>query len=165
MARFAETKKKILSIDEAKEMSGRHREKGASVGLTNGCFDILHCGHLSLLERARSMCDILIVGVNDDQSVQLLKGPSRPVNPAMDRARLVAGLECVTAVVIFSGRTADALITEILPSCYFKGGDYTRDNLPEYDTVQRLGVRPVFLDLEDGQSTTATIQRILSAYL
>ena len=93
MARFADTKQKIISVEEAKEMARSHRQTGDSVGLTNGCFDILHSGHLSYLERARSMCDILIVGVNDDESVRLLKGPSRPINPAMERARLVAGLE------------------------------------------------------------------------
>lgn len=109
------------------------------------------------------MCDILIVGVNDDESVRLLKGPSRPINPAMERARLVAGLECVSAVVIFSDRTADKLIEQIVPTRYFKGSDYNLHNLPERDTVRRLGVTPVFLDLEDGQSTTATIGRILSA--
>ena len=162
MARFADTKRKIISIEEAKAMASRHRQTGASVGLTNGCFDILHSGHLSYLERARSICDILIVGINDDESVRLLKGPFRPVNPAMDRARLVAGLECVSAVVIFSDRTADKLIEQIVPSCYFKGSDYNLHNLPERDTVQRLGVTPVFLDLEGGQSTTATIRRILS---
>lgn len=163
MERFAETKRKIIGIEEAKAMSSRHRKAGASVGLTNGCFDILHSGHLSYLEKARSMCDVLIVGVNDDESVRLLKGPSRPINPATDRARLVAGLECVSAVVIFSDRTADKLIEEIMPSCYFKGSDYNLDNLPERDTVRRLGVTPIFLDLEDGQSTTATIERILTA--
>ncbi len=163
MARFADTKQKIISVEEAKEMARSHRQTGDSVGLTNGCFDILHSGHLSYLERARSMCDILIVGVNDDESVRLLKGPSRPINPAMERARLVAGLECVSAVVIFSDRTADKLIEQIVPTRYFKGSDYNLHNLPERDTVRRLGVTPVFLDLEDGQSTTATIGRILSA--
>lgn len=162
MAGFADTKRKIVGLEQAREMSRSSREGGATVGLTNGCFDILHCGHLCLLEKARGMCDILIVGVNDDWSVRLLKGPSRPINPVADRARLVAALECVTAVVVFGDRTADRLITEIMPSCYFKGSDYSPDNLPEFGTLQRLAVRPVFLDLEDGQSTTATIRRILS---
>lgn len=163
MRPFVDTKRKVVSIEEAAGISRHHREAGSSVGLTNGCFDILHCGHVNLLERSRSMCDFLIVGVNDDESVRLLKGPTRPVNPEQDRARLVAGLECVTAVVVFDDPTADNLISGILPSCYFKGGDYNPDNLPEFSTLQRLRVSPVFLDLEDGWSTTSTIQRIIRA--
>ncbi len=161
MGSFVSTSRKVVDLEEARGISRHYREAGSSVGLTNGCFDILHSGHLNLLERARSLCDFLIVGINSDASVRCLKGPSRPINPERDRARLVAGFECVTAVVIFDEPTADELVAAILPSCYFKGGDYNPANLPEYATLQRLGVSPVFLSLEDGRSTTSTIQRIL----
>jgi rfaE bifunctional protein nucleotidyltransferase chain/domain len=158
---FTSTDRKLYGIQEVRGLSRHHREAGYTVGLTNGCFDILHIGHLSVLERARSMCNFLIVGVNSDRSVRLLKGPGRPINAEADRARMVAGLECVSAVVIFDDTTADELIATAMPSCYFKGGDYNPDNLPEYRTLQRLGVSPVFLSLEPGKSTTSVIDRIV----
>lgn len=163
MQPFASTKRKLLSISEARGLTRHHREAGRIVGLTNGCFDILHTGHLDLLERARGMCDLLIVGVNSDESVRSLKGPDRPINSEGDRARVVAGLECVEAVVIFNETTAESLIDGIMPSCYFKGTDYNSDTLPEYGLLQRLGVSPIFLSLEPGKSTTSIINRIADA--
>lgn len=163
MQPFANTDRKLCSIQEVQGLSRHHREAGYTVGLTNGCFDILHLGHLTVLERARSLCNLLIVGINSDRSVRLLKGPNRPINSEADRARMVAGLECVSAVVIFDNTTADELIAAAMPSCYFKGGDYNPDNLPEYSTLQRLGVSPVFLSLEPGKSTTSVIDRIVDA--
>jgi len=162
MQSFVSTERKVIAIEEAKGLSKRERESGRIVGLTNGCFDILHCGHLSLLERAREMCDLLIVGVNSDRSVRLLKGPDRPIIPEDDRARLVAGLECVGAVVIFDEITAEKLIAEIAPSCYFKGGDYNASNLPEYALLSKMGIQPVFLNLEPGRSTTSIIKKVLA---
>ena len=115
MQHFASTERKVITIDEAQDLSRHQRKAGRTVGLTNGCFDILHSGHLDLLERARSMCDLLVVGVNSDESVRLLKGPDRPINSQADRARVIAGLECVGAVVIFNETTAEDLITRINP--------------------------------------------------
>jgi rfaE bifunctional protein nucleotidyltransferase chain/domain len=160
---FASTERKVITIDEAQDLSRHQRKAGRTVGLTNGCFDILHSGHLDLLERARSMCDLLVVGVNSDESVRLLKGPDRPINSQADRARVIAGLECVGAVVIFNETTAEDLITRINPSRYFKGADYNPDNLPEYNLLQRLGIPLVLLSLKPGKSTTSIINRIASA--
>lgn len=162
MQHFASTERKVITIDEAQDLSRHQRKAGRTVGLTNGCFDILHSGHLDLLERARSMCDLLVVGVNSDESVRLLKGPDRPINSQADRARVIAGLECVGAVVIFNETTAEDLITRINPSRYFKGADYNPDNLP--DTISSKGsVFLLLLSLKPGKSTTSIINRIASA--
>lgn len=150
----------ILSRQEAAAYSQKARQQGQTVVLTNGCFDLLHVGHLRYLQQAKAQGDLLIVGVNADESVKRLKGPTRPLNPAEDRAELLAGLACVDAVVIFPEDTAEPLLGAIIPSLYAKGGDYTVETLPERPTLERLGIRPVFLDLVAGRSTTNLVSKI-----
>jgi glycerol-3-phosphate cytidylyltransferase len=150
----------ILSRHEAAALSQQARQQGQTVVLTNGCFDLLHVGHLRYLQQARAQGDLLIVGVNADESVRRLKGPSRPLNPAEDRAELLAGLACVDAVVVFPEDTAEPLLADVVPSLYAKGGDYTVATLPERPTLERLGIRPVFLDLVAGRSTTNLVSKI-----
>lgn len=128
--------------------------------LTNGCFDLLHVGHLRYLQAARALGDLLVVGVNSDESVRQLKGESRPYRPESERAELVAGLECVDYVVIFPQPTAVELVQRVQPTYYAKGGDYTEQDLPESEAVVEQGGFVVILPLEAGHSTTLLVERI-----
>ena len=150
----------VISRDQAAALSRETKAAGKTVLLTNGCFDILHIGHLRYLQQARAQGDLLIVGVNDDASVQRLKGPTRPLVGHDDRAELLAGLACVDAVVVFPEATAEPLLEAVHPSIYVKGGDYSVETLPERQTVERLGIRPVFVDLVAGRSTTNLVQKM-----
>ncbi|MDJ0626067.1 MAG: D-glycero-beta-D-manno-heptose 1-phosphate adenylyltransferase [Candidatus Caenarcaniphilales bacterium] len=135
------------------------KEQNKKIVLTNGCFDILHVGHVRYLQEARKLGDILIVGVNSDQSVQKLKGESRPINKDIDRAEILKALSCVDYTWIFEEETADELIEKIQPSIYVKGGDYKEEDLPEYMTLKKLNVEVVFVNFHDGHSTTSIINR------
>jgi rfaE bifunctional protein nucleotidyltransferase chain/domain len=128
--------------------------------LTNGCFDILHVGHVRYLQQTRALGDILIVGLNSDASVKGLKGPGRPVNREMDRAEILAALSCVDYVTLFNEATADALIEALKPSVYAKAGDYSLENLPERETIERLGIEAVFVPFITGYSTTSTLGKL-----
>lgn len=135
------------------------RDAGFIVGFTNGCFDILHPGHLKLLEEAKSKCGRLIVGLNSDASVKRLKGPNRPVNDAISRARVLNGLSAVDAVVMFDEDTPANLISALLPDLLVKGGDYTIETIVGADDVIQNGGKVHIVPLVDGQSTTAAIER------
>ena len=129
---------------------------------TNGVFDILHCGHVEYLERARALGASLVVGLNTDQSARRLdKGAGRPFNTEADRAALLAALESVSAVVSFDEQTPVALIRIIRPDIYVKGGDYALDALPEAPVMQDLGGRTVILPFATGYSTSSLVERIL----
>lgn len=134
--------------------------EGQRLVLTNGCFDLLHVGHVRYLQQARALGDLLIVGLNSDQSVRGLKGPSRPINAEMDRAEVLAALACVDKVTVFVQPTADALIEALKPDIYAKAGDYTLENLPERPTLERLGVTAVFVPFITGYSTTSTVKKM-----
>lgn len=136
------------------------RKGGQKVVFTNGCFDILHAGHVAYLEKARSLGDCLVVGLNTDVSVQAIKGPSRPINRAQDRAKVVGALKAVDYVVLFGEPTAEALIAKVKPDIYVKGGDYTLDTLPEAKIVQSYGGQVEFVQLVAGRSTTGIIAKI-----
>lgn len=151
---------KITTPKQALERIERWKRHGHSVGFTNGCFDLLHPGHISLLKQSRKACDRLIVGLNSDSSVKRLKGDSRPIQTEMSRATVLASLETVDLVVIFDENTPLALITELLPDVLVKGADYTIDTVVGADVVQRNGGRIVLAKLVDGQSTTGTLSRI-----
>lgn len=138
------------------------REAGGRVVFTNGCFDLLHPGHISYLRTARSLGDALVVGLNSDTSVRKLKGPSRPVVPEVDRAILLEALESVDAVVIFSEATPVRLIRELKPGVYVKGGDYRIEDLPEAEVAAEIGAEIEILPFETGYSTSALIERIKS---
>lgn len=151
---------KITSRDAAVDLATAWRAKGLCVGFTNGCFDLLHPGHVFLLTQARAACDRLIVGLNTDASVRGLKGEGRPVNSEMARAVVLAALETVDAVVLFAEETPLLLIEAIKPDVLVKGADYTIDRVVGADFVQRNGGRVVLVDLVPGQSTTATIAKL-----
>ncbi len=133
--------------------------QGQRIVLTNGCFDILHIGHVRYLQAARQEGDLLIVGVNSDASVRQLKGPTRPVNTDVDRAELLRALSCVDATFIFSEPTADALIRQVKPDVYVKAGDYSLETLPETPTLQSLDIEIVFMPFVSGYSTTRILER------
>ena len=127
---------------------------------TNGCFDIIHAGHVKYLNSARSLGDVLIVGLNSDKSVRMLKGESRPINNEHDRATVLEGLRAVDYVTIFDERTAETLITLVRPDVYAKGEDYTIDTLPETKLVEEYGGKVSFIKFLAGHSTTGTIDKI-----
>jgi D-beta-D-heptose 7-phosphate kinase/D-beta-D-heptose 1-phosphate adenosyltransferase len=137
-----------------------HRRRGHRVVFTNGCFDVLHRGHVAYLRQARALGDVLIVALNDDDSVARLKGPERPVNPLEDRAGVVGAIECVDLVTSFSQDTPAELIEAVRPDVYTKGGDYTPQMLPETPVVERLGGEVRVLDYLSDHSTTAIVGRI-----
>jgi D-beta-D-heptose 7-phosphate kinase/D-beta-D-heptose 1-phosphate adenosyltransferase len=139
-----------------------HRTAGRRIVFTNGCFDVLHRGHVSYLDQAKRLGDVLIVAVNDDASVRRLKGPDRPVNTAADRAAVLAGLSCVDHVTQFSEDTPASLILLLKPDVYAKGGDYTPEMLPETPVVHSFGGQVHILDYISDHSTTAMIDRIRS---
>jgi rfaE bifunctional protein nucleotidyltransferase chain/domain len=135
------------------------RAQGQQIVLTNGCFDLLHVGHVRYLQAARQLGDVLVVGVNSDASVRSLKGPSRPINQENDRAEVLAALACVDQALIFTERSADHLIEAIHPDLYVKAGDYSLETLPERETLIRLGIQAAFVPFEQGYSTTQTLAR------
>jgi len=141
---------------------GDLREKltGKKIVFTNGCFDIIHVGHVRYLTTAKSFGDVLIVGLNTDESVRKLKGESRPINNQNDRAEVLLGLKAVDYVIFFGEQTAENIIAEVKPDIYVKGGDYTLDTLPEAKIVQSYGGRVELVNLVQGKSTTKIIKKI-----
>lgn len=146
-------------LDQAGRIRKAWKASGLSVGFTNGCFDLLHPGHLSLLRQARSECDRLIVGVNSDASVTRLKGPMRPVQDQASRALMLSALDPVDLVVVFDEDTPLETITALCPDVLVKGADYTIDKVVGADFVQANGGKVVLADLVNGQSTTSLIKR------
>jgi D-beta-D-heptose 7-phosphate kinase/D-beta-D-heptose 1-phosphate adenosyltransferase len=138
----------------------RHREEGRTVVLTNGCFDLLHRGHVTYLSRAKTLGDVLVVGLNSDASVARLKGPERPLTPLDDRAHVLAALSGVDLVVPFEEDTPVELVRAVRPDVFVKGGDYTREMLPEARVVEELGGRVELLPYVEERSTTGLIERI-----
>ncbi len=151
---------KIAETDAAAAQVADWRAAGLRVGFTNGCFDLVHPGHVRLLARARAACDRLVVGLNSDASVRRLKGPDRPVQNEMARATVMASIGAVDLVVLFEEDTPEALITALLPDLLFKGADYRLDQVVGADIVRAHGGDVRLIDLEAGHSTTATIRRI-----
>lgn len=136
------------------------RRLGERIVLTNGCFDVLHRGHVAYLQQARNLGDALIVGVNSDDSIRRLKGPERPINHVDDRLNVLAALSCVDHLVVFNEDTPHALIQALQPDVFVKGGDYTRETLPEAELVEQLGGVVKILPFLDGRSTTKLISKI-----
>lgn len=149
----------LIDRDKLSDQVRRWKVAGLRVGFTNGCFDILHPGHLSLLEQARAGCDRLVVAINTDASVKRLKGETRPINSEEDRARLLSGLSCVDAVTSFDEGTPADLIAAVKPDLLVKGGDYTLEEIVGAETVKANGGEVMIVPLVDGQSTTSIIAR------
>ena len=136
------------------------RRQNKKIVFTNGCFDILHVGHVRYLTAAKNFGDVLIVGLNTDESVRKLKGSSRPINSQADRAEVLLGLKAVDHVIFFGEQTAENLIASVKPAVYVKGGDYTLETLPEAKIVQNFGGRVEFINLVAGKSTTKILEKI-----
>ena len=135
-------------------------DAGKTVVITNGCFDILHVGHVRYLQKTKSFADYLLVLMNSDISVKKIKGEGRPINNESDRAEILTALGCVDFVVIFDEDSPAQLIDEIKPDVYTKGADYTMENLPERDIMIKNNIRVEFVDFVDGKSTTNIINKI-----
>ncbi|WP_169566626.1 D-glycero-beta-D-manno-heptose-7-phosphate kinase [Sneathiella limimaris] len=152
---------KITSLGEARSIVDGWRARGLKVGFTNGCFDLVHPGHISLIRQARAECDRLIVGLNTDESIKRLKGPDRPVTNETSRAIVLASLEDVSLVVPFAEDTPINLIQNLEPDVLVKGADYTIETVVGADIVQAYGGRVFLAELKEGYSTTRTIQKLL----
>jgi rfaE bifunctional protein nucleotidyltransferase chain/domain len=150
----------LITLEEAREQRAALRTQGKRLVFTNGHFDLLHVGHLDYLEEARALGDALFVGVNGDGGTARLKGAGRPIVPAVERARLVAALTPVTAVIVFDEDTAETLLSALQPEIYVKGGDWRNKPLPEQPVVDRYGGRVVLIDYLPDHSTSALIARI-----
>ena len=151
---------KLIERQEIPELRKKWRADGTRVVFTNGCFDILHAGHVRYLQAARALGDCLVLGLNSDESVRRLKGESRPINNEEDRAEVLAGLAAIDHVVIFGEQTAEALVREIRPDIYVKGGDYNVKALPEAEIVDSYGGRTVLIPEVPGRSSSKVIERI-----
>jgi len=154
--------KKFLSLEDLRAALVAHRTKGARIVFTNGCFDLLHVGHIRYLQQARRMGDLLVVGINSDDSVRRLKGPSRPVQPEQDRGEILAGLECVDYVVSFDQDTPLAVIERLTPDVLVKGADWPIDRIVGREVVEGAGGRVATITYVKGISTSVLIERICS---
>ncbi|HEY9049196.1 MAG TPA: D-glycero-beta-D-manno-heptose 1-phosphate adenylyltransferase [Ohtaekwangia sp.] len=166
LVQFDSQEKFIYDISALEAVADAVKQAGKKIVFTNGCFDILHSGHVSYLEKARSAGDVLLVGINTDESIRRLKGTSRPVNTLADRMKVLAALSCVDYIVPFGSEHDDtpvSLLNVIRPHVFVKGGDYTEDTLPEADTVRAHGGEIVFIPLVPDHSTTIIIDRIQEA--
>ena len=161
MKDFFTLEKKVLSKSNLTEKLDVLRSEGKKIVFTNGCFDILHIGHMRYLQAARSLADVLVVAVNSDISVKKLKGENRPINAEMNRAEMLSGFECVDYVVIFSELTANETILKLKPEIYVKGGDYNIEEVPETPIVRSYGGEVKIIPLSETKtqdySTTNTI--------
>jgi rfaE bifunctional protein nucleotidyltransferase chain/domain len=155
---------RVLDLDGARRAAEAARRSGRRVVLANGCFDLLHVGHVRYLEEARALGDLLIVGVNGDAAVRRLKGPGRPLMPATERAEIIASLRAVDHVVIFDDDTADQLVAALRPAVHAKGTDYTAESVPERATVVAAGGRVAIAGDPKQHSTRDVIAEILARF-
>jgi len=153
----------VLSLADLLRQIARDRADGRTVALANGCFDVLHVGHARYLQGAAAEADRLVVAVNDDESVRMLKGEGRPIMPAPDRAELVAGLRGVDYVVIFEGRTVSDVLQAIRPDVHCKGTDYTIESVPERAIVAAYGGRTAIVGDPKDHSTRELLARVRDA--
>jgi len=161
--RAASSMGKIVSQQELVQMTAREKRAGRRVVFTNGCFDLLHPGHVRCLAEARALGDVLVVAINSDSSVRCNKGPERPLVVEQDRAEVLAALASVDYVTIFDEPTPRELISRVLPSVLVKGADWALDQVAGREEVEAAGGRVVYIPLAPGYSTTKLVQRIRNA--
>ena len=150
----------IVTQSEIFDIVNKGHENGKTFVVTNGCFDILHVGHVRYLKKTKSFANYLIVLLNSDNSVKAIKGDSRPINNELDRAEILSSLSCVDYVVLFDENSPAKLLERIKPDVYTKGADYTLETLPERDVTERNNIRVEFIDFVQGKSTTNIINKI-----
>ncbi len=151
---------KIVTLDELEDIIAAERGRGKTIALANGCFDLLHVGHVRYLEGAAAEADRLVVAVNDDESVRMLKGEGRPIMNEADRAEIVAALRSVDFVVLFSGRTVGDVLLRLMPDVHCKGTDYTVESVPERGIVRGYGGRTAIVGDPKDHSTRDLLGRI-----
>lgn len=154
----------LVSLDEALRLAAIWRAEGKRIVLANGCFDLLHVGHVRYLQAARDLGDVLVVGLNGDASVTRLKGPGRPLVPVAERAELIGALGAVDAVVVFDEDQADALVARLRPDVHAKGTDYREDSVPERHAVQAAGGRVAIAGDPKAHATRDMIRVILDRF-
>ena len=157
-------KEKIKTKEDLQRIIKDLKAKGKKIVFTNGCFDLLHLGHVRYLEKAKSLGDILVVGINSDRSVQSLKGPERPILPEEERAEILSSLGCVDYVTIFNELTPLELISSLEPHILVKGGDWTKETTVGKEVVEKSGGEVVILPFVEGSSTSNLIETILKRY-
>ncbi len=150
----------VLRREEITQLIKSLHNEGKTVVTTNGCFDILHVGHVRYLQKTKSFADTLIVLLNSDKSVRSIKGPTRPINNENDRAEILCALSCVDYVVMFDEDSPRNLLDEMKPDVYTKGADYTMETLPEADIMRKNGTRVEFISFVEGKSTTRIINKV-----
>jgi len=150
----------VLTLEQAILRFAPGKRNGKRVVFTNGCFDLLHPGHVELLEKARALGDVLIVGLNSDESVRILKGEGRPVLPEQERAEILANFECVDGVVIFDDLTPQRMIAALVPDVLVKGGDWPGNQIVGREEVEAAGGKVVLIDVVEGHSTTEILKKI-----
>ncbi len=152
----------LLQRENVADFVKKLHQSGKTVVVTNGCFDILHVGHVRYLQQTKSFADYSMVLLNSDKSVRSIKGPTRPINNELDRAEVLCALSCVDYVVLFDEDSPRNLLDEIKPDVYTKGADYTMETLPEADIMRKNGTRVEFIKFVEGKSTTNVISRVKS---
>lgn len=150
----------LLRRENVADFVKKLHQSGKTVVVTNGCFDILHVGHVRYLQKTKSFADYMIVLLNSDKSVRNIKGPTRPINNEQDRAEVLNALACVDYVVVFDEDSPANLIDEIKPDVYTKGADYTMETLPEADIIRKNNIKVEFIEFVAGKSTTNTINKM-----
>jgi len=155
---------KITTVEDFQSVREGLRRAGQTLVLTNGHFDVLHVGHVRYLQAAKALGDVLVVGLNDDDSTRALKGPPRPIVPATERAELLAALEAVDYVIPFTELTAEHLVTTLRPEIYVKGSDWHVDDLPEAPAIRAYGGQIRLISAVPGRSTTDIVETILERY-
>jgi D-glycero-beta-D-manno-heptose 1-phosphate adenylyltransferase len=156
------TNDKIVPLEKLQQRAKDLRVSGKKLVATNGCFDLLHVGHIRYLRAARALGDVLVVGINGDESVRELKGPTRPINSANDRAEVVAALACVDLVTIFPDLRATRFLEAVTPDVYVKGGDYKADtlNMEERNILQEISAKIEIVPFQQGYSTSDLLARL-----
>ncbi len=158
---MVESRKKIVSLPQLKRTLAQLRRRGKKIAFTNGCFDILHLGHVQYLEKAKSAGDVLVVGLNSDASVRRIKGPKRPVLPQKERAGILAGLASIDFIVFFNEDTPAQLIKAIVPDVLTKGADWKNKEVVGSDVVRKNGGIVRLIKFLPGRSTTNIIEKVL----
>lgn len=150
----------LINREHIADFIDKIHRSGKTIVATNGCFDILHVGHVRYLQKTKSFADYSFVLLNSDKSVKSIKGPSRPINNENDRAEILCALSCVDYVVLFDEDSPRNLLDEIKPDVYTKGADYTMETLPEADIMRKNGTKVEFIKFVEGKSTTSIINKI-----
>jgi rfaE bifunctional protein nucleotidyltransferase chain/domain len=159
-----DTRSKIKSVEELKVLVREAQSRGLRVVFTNGCFDLLHVGHIRYLQAARALGDLLVLAINSDASVCAVKGPGRPIQRQEDRAEILASLECVDYLLVFDAPTADSLLLDVKPDVHAKGTDYTVETVPERETVLAYGGEVAIAGDPKDHSTRDLIRAVLSGF-